>query len=142
MTSPKERLLPLIDETNQKHIDHYVNFLSQMETPDDLGEAMFKSGESWGAGYGQMFGPLMKVLYDTDSGIREEVHSSLKRIGIKDEWISRYFQKYIKSGSYMINRLMDEVPEDKKDAFIKESDQLMLDILKRYAGLEKKLQSE
>lgn len=142
MTIPKQRLLLLIDEANKKNIDHYIKFLAQMKTPDDIGEAMSESGKSWGAGYGQMFGPLMKVLYDTDPSIREEVHSSLNKIGIKDEWIDKYFREYVKEGSYLIRMLMDEVPDDKKDAFIKESDQLMLSILKRYAGLEKRLQSE
>ena len=140
MTNPREKLLPLIGEANKKHIDHYINFLRLMKIPEDIGEAMFKSGESWGAGYGQFFGPLMRNLYNTDSEVKKDVHEKLNEIGIKDEWIRTYFEKYIKEGSYMIRLAMKEVPEDKRDIFIKESDQLMLDILKRHAGLEDKLE--
>ena len=115
-----------------------------METRKDFRRAIHNSGQSWGAGYGQMFGPLMKKLYDTDIKIKAEVHEHLNKTGIPDSLIEKYFDKYITEGSYMINcgTGMRELEPDKRTEFIKEVDQLMLDILKRYAGLEKRLEPE
>ena len=136
MTNPKERLLPLIDEINKKHIDHYVRFLTQMQTPDDLSMAMLQSGESWGAGYNQMFGPMMKILYAQDGDVREAIHAKVRKLGISDEAITSYFTNHIVNGPIAVNMLMEDmIPNDKKKQFIELTDQLMLDCLKIYAGL-------
>lgn len=129
-------MLSIIDsDANRECVDYYIDFLSFMKTPDDFGEAIFRSDQQWGAGYGQMFGPMMKKLYYSDSEVRAKVHAHLNRPGICDEWIAGYFEKHVHGGSFRINLFMSYIPEDKREIFAKESDQLILDILKEYSGL-------
>jgi hypothetical protein len=137
LVNPRDKLLPLINESNRKYIDDYLDVLSQMETPDDMGRVMYNRGKGWGASYGQMFGPLMKNLYNASSDIRETVHQELRQLGVTNEAINEYFTKYVQSGSFVINYAMDSIPNDQKKPFMEKSDQLMLDTLKRYVGIKR-----
>jgi hypothetical protein len=138
MTTPKERLLPLISETNRKHIDHYVNFLTKMETPEDISRAMDESGESWGASFNQMFGPLMINLYNQDETIRYAIHTKVGKLGIDNDAIKIYFSHFIVTGPLAVNVLMgDKIPIEKKEIFIELTNQLLLDTLKSYVGIKK-----
>jgi hypothetical protein len=47
MVTAYERLLPLVAEINKDHINDYVNFLTQMRTPEDMGRVMHDSGKPW-----------------------------------------------------------------------------------------------
>lgn len=139
MVNPKEKLLPLIAEVNRKHINHYVNFLTQMQTPDDISSAMANSGESWGASYNQMFGPMMRILYNQNEAVRQAIHAEVRKLGISDDAIRSYFAYHIINGPIAVNMFMGNmIPDKKKKPFIDLTGQLMLDHLKSYAGIEKK----
>ncbi|MBS3076372.1 hypothetical protein J4481_01365 [Candidatus Pacearchaeota archaeon] len=139
MEKSKERLLKLMDEGNPniKNLDHYIRFLSQMEKPEDLGRAMFESGEGWGAGFGQMFGPFVLRLYELYPEIKNKVHNNLEEIGISENAIKEYFSKgYITEGSYAVGYMKSSIPREKWELFMERSDQLLLDVLKEYVFSE------
>jgi hypothetical protein len=130
----KEKILELMDEENKRHIDDYVYFLAHMNRPEDISELQFNSSKRWGAGYNQMYGPLMIELYKKSETVRHEINAQVRKFGLSAEAISGYFTETITHGNipWLLGAL---VAEDKKDEFITLTGQLMLSHLKKYAGL-------
>lgn len=141
MESPKEKLVLLMSEASQQHVDEIVDFLSKTNTPEEFVCAMNESKTIWGASYIQTLGPMMMKLYSQDTKVKNLVHSEVGKLGVSDSAIRSYFTNYILAGEIAVNMLMgdddDEIPDDKKQPFIESTNQLMLDIIKTYTGLKK-----
>ena len=141
MVNAREKLLRLVTENNKKGIDNYIHILSEMQTPKDIGRAMRSSGGSYGASYTQLFSPLMMNLYSQEESVKIAIRNEIRtKIGIPNETTDLYFTKYIEDGPFSVSlckEMKDAIPENKRKSFIELTEQLMLDHLKSYAGIEK-----
>jgi hypothetical protein len=140
MAAARERLLPLISEVNRYHVDDYASLLLQSATPEEFRQGMREQG-GYGASYNQLLGPIMINLYKQDEEVRQAIRAKAGELGIPDKAIEMYFTGYITEGALAVNMFRDIaelIPAEKKKPFIELTDQLMLDALKRHAGLDKK----
>lgn len=140
IAAAREGLLPLISEVNRYHVDDYIRLLLQSATPEEFRQGMREQG-GYGASYNQLLGPLMIRLYKQDEGVRQAIHAKVVELGISDKAIKLSFTGYITEGMLAVNIFRDIaelIPAEKKKPFIKLTGQLMLDVVKRHAGLDRK----
>ena len=77
-----------------------------------------------------------KILYALYGEIRERVHRDLGNLSVPPESITEYFTKYQQQPSLVFGRRHPEIPAETMKRFYPAANELMLKILRDYAGIQ------
>ena len=137
-TAIRERLKPLIGDTDLHNLDDYIGFFRQSEDVEGIKQAMRDSEKEWGAGYNQTVGPIFQILYKQDETIKQSVNEQMIKLGVPEQAIIEYFTTccHIGGPALSVGNIGKMIPDDKKEPFLELSNQLMLTFIRGYLGLE------
>ena len=139
MTVDHDRLASLVGGENLNFLDDYILLLTESTDETSFKQALLRTNTRFQGDFNQIIGSKFERLYRMNREIRNHVYNDLSEFGIALEVLDEYFMKEahvcaglaIRSGD--IGTLLGA---ERAEAFIKRSNQLMLDYLRRYVGAD------